>query len=248
MLVLFLAANAQTGTQTGSQIKKIDSAAARHFDKGKELIENNCIDCMDGTQSGMEQGIKEIEAALEAGYRSRKAAYELLSDAYAHMSTYTGKNPEEEKLYTNKRKQINRKLFELYPDDPDVLERYETTLENDAERLQILKRLVKIKPTPDSKFGLGILLMQQRNVTEGFPLVRSAITTEDNAEAVMSYVDSLIEQLDRLGCPLADAASWSRKAYTAFDKATRGAGDAGALPQFKQNFSTALDRVSCTLR
>ena len=248
VLILFLGTHAQTGTGTGAQAKTVDNASARHFDKGKELIESNCIDCMDGTQAGMEQDIKEIEAALQAGYRNRKAAYELLSDAYAHMTTYTGRNPEQEKAYIAKRKTINRRLFELYPEDPDVLERYEITLETDAERLEILKRLVKIKPTPDSKFGLGILLMQQRNVNEGLPLVRSAIASEDNGEAVMNYVDRLIEQLDGLGCPLADAASWSQKAYAAFDKATRGAGDANALPQFKQGFSAALDRISCTVR
>jgi hypothetical protein len=252
LFVLLLAAPALPGAQTADQAKKVETDASQHFNKGKELIENNCIDCMDGTQAGMEQGIKEVKAALQAGYRDRKAAYELLSDAYAHMGTYAGKHPEEEKVYITKRQEIDRKLFELYPEDPDVLQRYESTLdykpENDAERMKILKRLVKIKPTPDSKFGLGMLLMQQRNINEGLPLVRSAITTEDNPEAVMNYVERLVGRLGELGCPLANTASWNEKAYAAFDKATRGSGDPRALPEFKKDFSAALDQIGCTVK
>jgi hypothetical protein len=252
MLTLCLPAGAQTGKQNGESAKKTEADAAKHFDRGKALIENNCIDCMGGTQAGMEQGIREVEAALRAGYRHRKAAYELLSDAYAGMITYTGKKPAEERAYTTKRQEIDRKLLEMYPEDPDVLQRYETWLdftpENEGERIRILKQLIKIKPTPVSKFGLGMMLMKKRNVNEGLALVRSAIMTEDDPEAVMSYVGSLVDQLGQLGCPMANATSWNERVYAAWDKATRGAGDPNALPEFKRNFSTALDRVSCTIK
>jgi hypothetical protein len=249
-LILFLAAQAPAGTQTIEPGKKLGAGASAHFDKGKELIENNCIDCMGGTQEGMEQGIREVEAALQAGYRNRKAAYELLSDAFGYMTTYTGKNPDQEKAYTTRRQQIDRRLFEMYPEDPDALQRYETSLdvtpENESERMKVLRQLVKIKPTPDSKFGLGMLLMKQANVNEGMLLVRSAIMTQGDPEAVMNYVGRLVEQLDELGCPLANAASWNEKVYAAWDKTTRGAGDPKALPDFKRSLSLALERVTCT--
>ena len=251
-LIFFLSANAQAGMQTVEPEKKIDDGASGHFDKGKELIENNCIDCRGGTQAGMVQGIREVEAALQAGYRNRKAAFELLSDAYADMVTYTGKNPAIAKAYTTKRQQIDRKLLEMYPEDPDVLQRYETWLDftpgNESERMRILKQLVKIKPTPVSEFGLGMMLMKQRNLNEGLPLVRRAITTEDDPEAVMNYVGGLVGQLGQLRCPMAYAASWNEKAYAAFDKATRGSGDPRALPEFKKDFSAALDQIRCTVK
>jgi hypothetical protein len=250
LLALLLTGNAQAGKSSGIQAKakKPDETAAQHFEKGKGLIESNCIDCMGGTQAGMEQGIREIEAALQAGYRDHKAAYQFLSDAYAHMTTYTEKDPEEAKAYSTKRAQIDRKLFELYPDDPEVLQRYESTLQNDAERMVILKRLVKIKPTPDSKFGLGYLLMKQGNVNEGLPLVRNAIATDSNAEAVLSYVGGLIGLLDEARCPLPEANAWQQQAATAFEKATYGAGDPNAMPEFKKIFLAAVDKVNCTIK
>lgn len=245
--LLVLGARAQAATQKNSPAKKVEDAAAAHFHKGKQLIENNCIDCMGGTQAGMEQGIREIEAALEAGYGNRKAAYLLLEDAYAHMTTYTGKDPEAQKAYSAKRAQAAHKLFELYPNDPEVLERYQSTIENDAEKIQVLRRLLEIRPNAGSQFELGYLLMKQRNVNEGLPLVRNAIMTDNNAEAVLNYAVSLIGQLDELGCPLGDAAAWQQRARTAFDKAMRGAGDPKAMPEFKKSFSAALDKVNCTV-
>jgi hypothetical protein len=247
LLVFALTGNAHFQTKTGAKAQAHESGDA-HFVKGKELIENNCIDCMGGTQAGMEQGIREVEAALQAGYRNKKAAYELLSDAYAHMTTYRGRNPEEANAYSTKRRQIDRKLFELYPNDPDVLERYESWLENDTEKVEILKRLLMIKPNPNAQFVLGDLLMVQGNVKEGLPLVRSAIATEGNDEAVINYVERLIDQLEVLGCPVAEAGSWRHRVNTAWEKATRGAGDPNAMPEFKKNFSAALDLVNCNAR
>lgn len=233
-----------------SQVQDGDPAknshiALQHFEKGKQLIEGNCIDCMGGTQKGMEQGIKEIETAITAGYRDKKTAYELLSDAYGSMSTYRGKYPEEERAYFAKRDEVDRKLYALYPNDPEVLNRYAETIHDDSAKIEILRRVLKIKPNPGAKFELGDLLLKQRNIIEGLSLVRSGIETEVNEEAVISYVATLIGRLQDLGCPLADGAAWNERAQTAFQKATQGAGDPTAMPEFKRAFFIELDKTNC---
>jgi hypothetical protein len=134
----------------------------------------------------------------------------------------------------------------MYPNDPDVLKRYESTIANEEEKVEILRRLLKIKPDPGSQFELGYLLMKQRKVEEGLPLVRTAIMTDKDAEAVLNYVGRLIGQLEELGCPLGEAATWQQKAGIAFDKAMSGAGDPNAMPEFKKSLAAALDKVNCT--
>lgn len=244
MLLALLPAGGQQSRLQGDQATNPD-LALRHFEKGKQLIENNCIDCMGGNLQGMEQGIKEIEAAINAGYQDKKTAYKLLSDAYANMATYRGKYPEEEKAYFAKREEVDRRLYSLYPNDPEVLDRYAQTVHNDVEKIEVLRRLLKIKASPGSKFELGYLLLKQNKVSEGLPLVRSAIESETSEEAVLNYVGTLMSQLQELGCPLANETSWNERAQTAFEKATRGAGDPSAMPEFKKSFFTALDQTSC---
>ena len=245
MLFLVLAAIAQSGTGVGTKASNSPGEAQKHFERGKKLIENNCIDCMGGTRAGLEGGIREIQAALQAGYGDRKTAYKLLSDAYAGMITYTEKNQEESKAYAAKRAQTDRKLLELDPNDPDVLDRYETTLENDSEKIEILRRLVKIEPDPDRKFNLGYLLLKQRKVNEGMPLVRSAIETDEDAESTLNHVMTLIGQLEQIGCPLPGAVEWTKKINAAFDEATTGSGNPRALPEFKKGFLAAVDQNKC---
>jgi hypothetical protein len=245
MLFLFLFGNVQSGTKITSPVNKPESSAKEHFERGKKLIENNCVDCMGGSQVGLEGGIREIEAALQAGCGNQKAAYKLLSDAYAEMTTYTGKNQREAKAYDAKRVQTDRKLFDLDPNDPDILVRYENTLENDSDKIEILRRLLKIAPAPGSKFSLGFLLMKQQKVGEGLSLVRSAIETEGDAESVVNYVMSLIGQLNDIGCPLAGADEWQKQIHATFEKATNGIGDPNALPGFKKSFLAALDKNKC---
>ena len=245
MLFLVLAAIAQSGTGVATKASDDKGEAKKHFERGKQLIENNCIDCMDGSQAGLEGGIGEIEAALHAGYDDRKTAYKLLSDAYAGMITYTEKNQEESKAYEAKRARTDRKLLELDPNDPDVLDRYVTTLQNDPEKIEVLRRLVKIDPNPDRKFNLGYLLLKQRKVNEGMRLVRSAIETDEDAESTLNHVMTLISQLQEVGCPLPGAVEWGKKINAAFDQATTGPGNPRALPEFKTGFLAAVDQNKC---
>lgn len=71
---------------------RAQNTPADHFARGKRLIEDNCIDCMGGTQQGEEDGIRELEMALQAHYEKPVDVYKLLADAYANMSTYVEKS------------------------------------------------------------------------------------------------------------------------------------------------------------
>ncbi len=244
LLVVFLTLNAEWQPQGTGSPNRPASGSVR-FAAGKKLIEANCIDCMGGSQAGMEHGIGEVETALKEGYRDRKAAYELLADAYAEMVTYTGKSQEVSKSYEAKRVSMDRKLFELYPEDPAVLDRYQATLTNETERIEILRRLIRIKQTPVTQFELGYLLMEKQNAKEGLSLVKNAITAEREPEAILNYAMKLMGRLKECGCPLTDEVLWQQKAQTAFYKATSGEGRPQAMAEFRQQFVAALERVNC---
>jgi len=244
LLLVFLTLNAQGRQQdTGSPNRR--ASGDSHFASGKKLIDANCIDCMGGTQAGMEQGIGEVETALKEGYQDRKAAYELLADAYGEMVTYTGKSQDVSKSYDARRVGLDRKLFELYPEDPAVLDRYQATLTNVTERIEILRRLLRIKQTPVTQFELGYLLMEKQNAKEGLPLIRDAIKAEHDPEAILNYATKLMGRLKEGGCPLAAEALWQQKAQAAFYKATSGEGRPQAMAGFQQQFVAALERVNC---
>jgi hypothetical protein len=140
---------------------------------------------------------------------------------------------------------LDRKLFELYPDDPAVLDRYQATLTNETERIEILRRMLRIKQTPVTQFELGYLLMEKQNAKEGLPLVRNAIKAERDPEAILNYAMKLMGRLKESGCPLADEALWQQKAQAAFYKATSGEGHPLAMAGFQQQFVAALERVNC---
>jgi hypothetical protein len=245
MWLLVFAAVSSECQHPGADAISGPGSGGSHFAAGKKLIQENCMDCMGGTQAGMERGIREVEKALSGGYRDRKSAYELLADAYAEMVTYTGNREEVSKAYEARRVSMEHKLYELYPDDPAVLGRYQATLTDEVERIEILKRLNRIKPMPGTQFALGDLLMKQQDVKEGLPLVRSAITAEQEPEAILNYVMRLLGRLNECGCPLVDGSVWQQKVQAAFYKATRGEGDRQAMAGFQQQFVAALEKVNC---
>lgn len=245
MLLLVFAAVSAECQHPGAGAISGPGDGGSHFVAGKKLIEENCIDCMGGTQAGMERGIREVEKALDGGYRDRKSAYALLADAYAEMVTYTGKHEEVSKGYEARRVSMEHKLYELYPNDPAVLDRYQATLTDEAERIEILKRLSRIKPMPKTQFELGDLLMKQQDVKAGLPLIKSAITAEQEPEAILNYVMRLLGRLTDCGCPLTDGPIWQQKVQAEFYKATRGEGDRRAMAGFQQQFVAALENVNC---
>src|SRR6476646_11470146 len=102
----------------------------KEFARGRQLIQSNCVDCMGGGRPGLEQGIRQVEAALKAGYPDKKAAYKLLLNAYSNLATYTEKDPTAHQAYAAKQSEALKKLVELSPKDPEVLKEYADSLQD----------------------------------------------------------------------------------------------------------------------
>src|ERR1700730_8907311 len=90
-------------------ILQAQDTPADHFAKGKKLIENNCIDCMGGTQKGEEEGIRKLEAALQTHYAKPVDTYKILADGYANMSTYVQKDESDSQAFQHKEYDVYRK-------------------------------------------------------------------------------------------------------------------------------------------
>lgn len=220
--------------------------ANKQFVHGKHLIQNNCIDCMRGSRAGMEEGIKEVEAALSAGYPNKKAAYKLLEEAYANMTTYTDKDPQRHEIYLAKQSEIAKKLYELAPEDADALQAYADTLPENEEKMKVLKRITEISPNrTDAKYELGLLTARKGNLSKGLELIEAAIQRQANPEVILTYVQGLLNVFDEHGCPLPEENQWLQKSNDAFVKSTSGAGDPQALPEFKKQFLDAVKKHNC---
>src|SRR2546423_27412 len=102
----------------------------KQFARGRQLVGSNCVDCMGGSRAGMEEGIREIEAALKAGYPNKKTAYKLLLNAYSELATYTEKDPPAQKAYAEKRSEVLKKLVEISPRDAEILKTYADSLQD----------------------------------------------------------------------------------------------------------------------
>jgi tetratricopeptide (TPR) repeat protein len=219
---------------------------ADHFARGKKLVEDNCIDCMGGTQKGEEEGIRELEAALQAHYEQPGAAYKLLADAYANMSTYVGKNPSQSQAFRDEEYGVYRKLYELAPDDEEVLMDYSRTLIDPKDQIAIDRKILSLNPkNADARFSLGELLLQQDNVKEGLEEMRHAVTLERDPESVRNDVQRVIERLDQHHCPLKNAAVYNAEVFKAEAAATQGPGDPQPMAAFKKKFVAALEQHVC---
>src|SRR6266851_2086169 len=161
------------------------TAGQAHFLKGKQLIEDNCIDCMRGTQAGMEQGIQEMNQAIEAGYPGKKAAYKFLLDAFKHMQTYTERDPKQSEMFRQKELDLIRKLYELYPRDPEILQAYAYTVKDEDKQIEVLRKILSLDTKhPGTRFELGILLIKKKNLAEGISLLREGVRDEQNPESM----------------------------------------------------------------
>lgn len=222
-------------------------AAADHFAKGKKLVEDNCIDCMGGTPKGEEEGIRELEAALQAHYEQPVAAYKMLADAYANMATYVQKDGEAaSKEFCEKEYAVYRKHYELAPDDEEVLMDYARTLTEAKDQIAIDRTILGLNPkNADARFSLGELLLQQDNVKEGLEEMKQAVTLERDPEGVRTDVQRVIEALDRHHCALKNATVYNAEVSKAEAAATRGPGDPEPMAIFKKKFVAALEQHVC---
>ena len=222
------------------------NTVADHFARGKKLVEDNCIDCMGGTQAGEEEGIRELEMALQAHYEKPVDAYKLLADAYANMTTYVEKNQSESHAFRDKEYAVYRKLYQLAPDDEEVLTEYARTLAEAKEQILIYRKILSLNPkNADAKFSLGELLFQHDRIKEGMEEMRQAIMLDPNPESVRSDVQRVIGTLDQHHCPLKNADAFEQEVFKADAAATQGVGDPQPMAIFKKKFVAALGEHAC---
>jgi hypothetical protein len=218
----------------------------KQFVLGRKLIQSNCVDCMDGSRAGMEQGIRQIEEALKAGYPNKKAAYKLLLSAYANLATYTEKDPPANQAYAQKSAHVLKKLLNLSPRDPELLKLYADSLQDPDEKAAVLTKIVALNPNlTDAKYELGLITAQKGKTADGIQMVEDAIAYQGDPDSLRNYVQGMINLLDEVKCPLADAEQWNTKLNEAYDKATQGDGDPAAFSAFKKSFLEVVGKQPC---
>jgi hypothetical protein len=218
----------------------------KQFVLGRKVIQSNCVDCMDGSQAELEEGVRQIEEALKAGYPNKKAAYKLLLNAYANLDTYTEKDPPAHQAYAQKRAQVLKKLVELSPKDPEVLKEYAESLQDPDEKAAVLTKIIALNPNlTDARYELGLITAQKGKVAAGIRMVEDAIAYQADPDVLRNYVQGLINLLDEVKCPLPDAEQWDTKLNQAYDKATQGAGDPAAMSDFKKSFMEVVGKQPC---
>lgn len=218
----------------------------KEFARGRHLIESNCVDCMGGGRAGMEQGIRQVEAALKAGYPAKKAAYKLLLNAYSNLATYTEKDPSAHQAYAAKQSEVLKKLVELSPKDPEVLKDYADSLQDLDEKAVVLAKIVALNPNlTDARYELGLITARKGKTAEGIQMVEDAIAHQGDPDSLRNYVQGMINLLDEVKCPLPDAEQWNTKLNEAYDKGTQGAGDPAVLADFKKSFLDVVGKQPC---
>jgi hypothetical protein len=218
----------------------------KQFVLGRKLIQSNCVDCMDGSRAGMEQGIRQVEEALKAGYTNKKAAYKLLLSAYSNLDTYTEKDPPANQAYAQKSAQVLKKLVEISPQDPEVLKLYADSLQDPDEKAAVLAKAVALNPNfIAAKYELGLITAQKGKTGTGIQMMEDAIARQGDPDVLRNYVERLINLLDEVKCPLPDAEQWNTKLNEVYDKATQGAGDPAALSDFKKSFLEVVGKQPC---
>jgi hypothetical protein len=218
----------------------------KQFARGRQLIQANCVDCMGGNRAGMEEGVRQIEAALKAGYPNKRAAYKLLLSAYGDLATYTEKDPPAHQAYAEKNAQVLKKMVELSPKDSEVLKLYADSVQDPEEKARVLAKIVEINPNLlDARYELGLITTRKGKTAEGIRMVEDAIAHQANPDSLRNYVQGLINLLDEIKCSLLDAEQWNTKLNEAYDKGTQGAGDPSALPDFKKGFLEVVAKQPC---
>lgn len=212
------------------------------------MIEDNCLDCMGSSRSGLEQGLHKVQEAIDLGYQPAKDAYKLLADGYGDLTSFTKDKKEQEELWA-KRNEVYGRLYELDPRDPEILEDYaQNVAKTDDEKVKALQDAVKINPKRASaQFLLSLLFIQKRDFVAGISAFKQAIINESNGESLANYVTTVPQALDSAGCRIdpEETQRWRNEAYEAQRKSDTGEGDAKAIPEFKERFLKFVDGISC---
>jgi tetratricopeptide (TPR) repeat protein len=172
----------------------------RHFQKGKELIQANCGECLGATKGGLEQGVSEVNLALEKGYGDKLAAYKLLADAYNTLAVvYSTDRSQEQLSYRDKTQRMYQQAMALDGKDPRLRYEYAMTLHDRTQQLQLLQENIKLDPNfAESHYALGVLLVWKGNLNDAITELQNALRLTD-AQHAQSYAKRLIEALNAAG-------------------------------------------------
>jgi hypothetical protein len=218
----------------------------KSFARGRQLIQSNCVDCTGGSRAGMEEGIRAIEDALKVGYSNKRAAYKMLLDAYGELDTYTEKDSSAHKAYARQKSAVLKKLVEVSPKDPEVLQTYADSLQDPAEKAVVLAKIVVLNPNlTDARYELGMITAQKGKTASGIQMMEDAVAQQSDPEVLRNHVQRLINLLDEVKCPLPDAVEWNTKLNDVYDSATQGAGDPAAFSNFKKSFLEVVGKQAC---
>jgi tetratricopeptide (TPR) repeat protein len=170
------------------------------FEKAKELIKQNCADCMGATRQGLENGISSLNESIRSGYKNKKEAYILLRDAYNTMRiVYATPSSEEQRNIRREIKIVNEKLVQIDPNDPKILYEYARYLDDSDAQLQVYEIILKIDPDDvDARFASGKIMIEKGNVNEGIAELRETLRRAKGQE-YENYGKRTVEILKQYG-------------------------------------------------
>ncbi len=250
-LPLLLLLVACAGVVTASHAAQ--NVIEEHVRRGKELIEANHYEAVGSTRAGLEAGIQELEKAIALGHESVEI-YRILADAYSQMAlVYSKEGSRERQIFFEKRNALYQKLYELEPDDPDILFLYTESLKNDDEKIGAYRRLLAIAPDRNlARSRLGRLLILKGEWQDGQNEIAKAVLGESDPTAVRVYVWGVLDVLRERGCPVTKSERWFRGIEQLEMRFDRVGGDATAarvaredLEGFKKRFANVLRGHTC---
>lgn len=224
-----------------------------YFELGKSLIEANHYDSMGATQSGMVEGMRQMREAIRLNYSDLKSAYLVLANAYDQWPEQPKENSEAEKIRVAERNQILRHLYQLYPDDLEVLDLYANRTSDRKEKILVYRHMLELNPKlPDPHFMLGLFYIEDGKFGAGIAESRQSIELEIDPSEISNRAGRIAEAVVAQGCTLPEGDEWGSRMMAVEDDLDIGIHSKEEVNRarlrfayIKKNFLIALEKVIC---
>lgn len=208
--------------QAGAQQQPTANDATVEFQKGKEQIEHNCANCYQAKPEQLLEGIGRVEHAISLGYPNVIEAHKLLVRGYGEAMAST----EDQQAIDNfkrKREQNSAWLYQMAPNDPEVLDLKAAEAESKAqetknpeEKLKLLEEATTINPKrADAQFLLALVLADKKQFDKAVDALKLAVENADSRDAAENYLQTVYLGLKKNGCVATNYNSW----FEGLDKA-----------------------------
>lgn len=159
------------------------------FNRAKTLIEANCADCSNRSQTALEEGIRLALEAKESGYPGRAAVLRLLKDGYGTLAAVflqTGDPKKDEALRLHA--EFLKQLAEAAPLDANaryeqthrVLGNVESMIADIDERIRQYRLVLALDPRHEkAQFDLAQDLFRKGEDDESLRLLRGLANSND---------------------------------------------------------------------